>query len=98
MRFIKCCWNNKQDSWLQSDSAGINFHRTAWVQKIKGASEQYIETEKKKREKAYQGTKCGRCPKRVQGSRVPGRISGSSLEEAASKVVELMSLFQMINS
>uniref|UniRef100_A0A8C4VR45 Intersectin 2 n=1 Tax=Gopherus evgoodei TaxID=1825980 RepID=A0A8C4VR45_9SAUR len=28
--------------------------RTAWVQKIKGASEQYIETEKKKREKAYQ--------------------------------------------
>lgn len=29
--------------------------RTAWVQKIKGASEQYIETEKKKHEKAYQG-------------------------------------------
>ena len=29
--------------------------RTAWVQKIKGASEQYIDTEKKKREKAYQG-------------------------------------------
>uniref|UniRef100_A0A8B9GHJ6 Intersectin 2 n=1 Tax=Amazona collaria TaxID=241587 RepID=A0A8B9GHJ6_9PSIT len=28
--------------------------RTAWVQKIKAASEQYIETEKKKREKAYQ--------------------------------------------
>uniref|UniRef100_A0A8C8VMA0 Intersectin 2 n=1 Tax=Pelusios castaneus TaxID=367368 RepID=A0A8C8VMA0_9SAUR len=28
--------------------------RTAWVQKVKGASEQYIETEKKKREKAYQ--------------------------------------------
>ncbi|XP_053139860.1 intersectin-2 isoform X2 [Hemicordylus capensis] len=28
--------------------------RTAWVQKIKGASEQYIETEKKKHEKAYQ--------------------------------------------
>ncbi|XP_056680900.1 intersectin-2 isoform X6 [Monodelphis domestica] len=28
--------------------------RTAWVQKIKGASEQYIETEKKRREKAYQ--------------------------------------------
>ncbi|XP_027623735.1 intersectin-2-like [Tupaia chinensis] len=28
--------------------------RTAWVQKIKGASEQYIDTEKKKREKAYQ--------------------------------------------
>ncbi|XP_032209058.1 intersectin-2 isoform X4 [Mustela erminea] len=30
--------------------------RTAWVQKIKAASEQYIDTEKKKREKAYQGT------------------------------------------
>ncbi|XP_057596406.1 intersectin-2 isoform X6 [Hippopotamus amphibius kiboko] len=29
--------------------------RTAWVQKIKAASEQYIDTEKKKREKAYQG-------------------------------------------
>ncbi|XP_077008369.1 intersectin-2 isoform X1 [Tamandua tetradactyla] len=28
--------------------------RTAWVQKIKTASEQYIDTEKKKREKAYQ--------------------------------------------
>ncbi|XP_062971974.1 intersectin-2 isoform X2 [Elgaria multicarinata webbii] len=28
--------------------------RTAWVQKIKGASEVYIETEKKKYEKAYQ--------------------------------------------
>ncbi|PNJ58701.1 ITSN2 isoform 6, partial [Pongo abelii] len=27
----------------------------AWVQKIKAASEQYIDTEKKKREKAYQG-------------------------------------------
>ncbi|XP_038022011.1 intersectin-1 isoform X3 [Anas acuta] len=30
-----------------------NPHRTAWVQKIKAASELYIETEKKKREKAY---------------------------------------------
>lgn len=30
--------------------------RTAWVQKIKAASEQYIDTEKRKREKAYQGT------------------------------------------
>uniref|UniRef100_A0A7N5P3K0 Intersectin 2 n=1 Tax=Ailuropoda melanoleuca TaxID=9646 RepID=A0A7N5P3K0_AILME len=30
--------------------------RTAWVQKIKAASEQYIDTEKKKREKAYQGS------------------------------------------
>ncbi|XP_042552688.1 intersectin-2 isoform X1 [Dipodomys spectabilis] len=28
--------------------------RTAWVQKIKAASEQYIDTEKRKREKAYQ--------------------------------------------
>uniref|UniRef100_H3AUD3 Intersectin 2 n=1 Tax=Latimeria chalumnae TaxID=7897 RepID=H3AUD3_LATCH len=28
--------------------------RTAWVQKIKGTSEHFIETEKKKREKAYQ--------------------------------------------
>ena len=31
--------------------------RTAWVQKIKAASEQYIDTEKKKREKAYQGSR-----------------------------------------
>lgn len=30
--------------------------RTAWVQKIKAASEEFIETEKKKREKAYQGS------------------------------------------
>ena len=29
--------------------------RTAWVQKIKAASEEFIETEKKKREKVYQG-------------------------------------------
>lgn len=29
--------------------------RTAWVQKIKAASELFIETEKKKREKAYLG-------------------------------------------
>lgn len=28
-----------------------------WVQKIKAASEHFIETEKKKREKAYQGNK-----------------------------------------
>ncbi|XP_053314559.1 intersectin-2 [Spea bombifrons] len=28
--------------------------RTAWVQKIKAASEQYLDTEKKKRERAYQ--------------------------------------------
>ncbi|XP_076834688.1 intersectin-2b [Brachyhypopomus gauderio] len=32
-----------------------NIHeRTAWVQKIKAASEEFIETEKKKRERAYQ--------------------------------------------
>nr|XP_020652410.1 intersectin-2 isoform X2 [Pogona vitticeps] len=36
---------------LKTDS--IN-ERTAWVQKIKSASEHYIETEKKKHEKAYQ--------------------------------------------
>lgn len=32
--------------------------RTMWVQKIKAASEHFIETEKKKREKAYQGKQC----------------------------------------
>lgn len=37
-------------------TVGIALCSTAWVQKIKAASEQYIETEKKKREKAYQGT------------------------------------------
>lgn len=37
-------------------TTGIALCSTAWVQKIKAASEQYIETEKKKREKAYQGT------------------------------------------
>lgn len=31
--------------------------RTAWVQKIKAASELFIETEKKKREKAYLGVR-----------------------------------------
>ena len=34
--------------------------RTVWVQKIKAASEQYIDTEMKKREKAYQGSRW--CP------------------------------------
>ena len=29
--------------------------RTTWVQRIKAASEHFIETQKKKREKAYQG-------------------------------------------
>lgn len=44
-------------SCLQSLGAPFCFSaRTAWVQKIKAASEQYIDTEKKKREKAYQGT------------------------------------------
>ncbi|XP_030058387.1 intersectin-1-like [Microcaecilia unicolor] len=33
--------------------SSLVFARTAWVQKIKAASELYIETEKKKREKAY---------------------------------------------
>lgn len=33
----------------------LYFCRTAWVQKIKAASELFIETEKKKREKAYLG-------------------------------------------
>ncbi|OWK10553.1 hypothetical protein Celaphus_00005351 [Cervus elaphus hippelaphus] len=38
--------------------------QTAWVQKIKAASEQYIDTEKKKREKAYQGSRW--CPGGLQ--------------------------------
>lgn len=33
----------------------LRISRTMWVQKIKAASEHFIETEKKKREKAYQG-------------------------------------------
>uniref|UniRef100_A0A7N5ZTS7 Intersectin 2b n=1 Tax=Anabas testudineus TaxID=64144 RepID=A0A7N5ZTS7_ANATE len=37
---------------LRTDN--INERCTAWVQKIKAASEEFIETEKKKREKAYQ--------------------------------------------
>lgn len=37
-------------------SLHLFFCRTAWVQKIKAASELFIETEKKKREKAYLGT------------------------------------------
>lgn len=35
----------------------LRVSRTMWVQKIKAASEHFIETEKKKREKAYQGNK-----------------------------------------
>lgn len=36
--------------------SNVLFSRTAWVQKIKAASENFIDTEKKKRERAYQGT------------------------------------------
>ena len=42
--------------WESRPKAVFCFSRTAWVQKIKAASEQYIDTEKKKREKAYQGS------------------------------------------
>ena len=42
--------------------------RTAWVQKIKAASEEFIETEKKKREKAYQGSSL-RSQSRADGCR-----------------------------
>lgn len=49
--------------------------RTAWVQKIKAASEQYIDTEKKKREKAYQGS--GSCPAGLEpATRGPGGRGG----------------------
>lgn len=42
---------------FRTKSFSLDFHvcRTAWVQKIKAASELFIETEKKKREKAYLG-------------------------------------------
>ena len=41
---------------LSSDfTTTVVHHRTNWVQRIKAASEVFIETEKKKREKAYQG-------------------------------------------
>lgn len=39
----------------KSISLDCHVCRTAWVQKIKAASELFIETEKKKREKAYLG-------------------------------------------
>uniref|UniRef100_G1PYE2 Intersectin 1 n=1 Tax=Myotis lucifugus TaxID=59463 RepID=G1PYE2_MYOLU len=50
-----------RSSWPSGQTAGASRSsppsvfpsRTAWVQKIKAASELYIETEKKKREKAY---------------------------------------------
>lgn len=57
-------------SWLTWEVRGkaakavLCFPRTAWVQKIKAASEQYIDTEKKKREKAYQGSRA--CPGRLE--------------------------------
>lgn len=40
---------------LKSVRVSSLLRRTAWVQKIKAASELFIETEKKKREKAYLG-------------------------------------------
>ena len=54
--------------------------RTAWVQKIKAASEQYIDTEKKKREKAYQGSRW--CPRGLQFAipGCPGDWVGSQLQ------------------
>lgn len=65
-------------------TVGIALCSTAWVQKIKAASEQYIETEKKKREKAYQGTKflfpSHLCQKLEQGQfwRMPQCLCGNS--------------------
>lgn len=68
--------------------------RTAWVQKIKAASEQYIDTEKKKREKAYQGS--GSCPAGWEpATRGPwgagvvagGESSSSGLSAATASVV-----------
>lgn len=57
--------------------------RTAWVQKIKAASEQYIDTEKKKREKAYQGSQL--CPgwwePATRGPWGAGARVGSSLQD-----------------
>lgn len=43
------------NQWLVRIPACLCFFRTAWVQKIKVASEEFIETEKKKRDKVYQG-------------------------------------------
>uniref|UniRef100_A0A4X2KIG7 Intersectin 2 n=1 Tax=Vombatus ursinus TaxID=29139 RepID=A0A4X2KIG7_VOMUR len=55
--------------------------RTAWVQKIKGASEQYIETEKKRREKAYQA--------RSQKSSGIGRLMVHVIEASELKACKL---------
>lgn len=62
--------------------------RTAWVQKIKAASEQYIDTEKKKREKAYQGSRGvpGRVGTSHQGALGTGRGPSFRAQAAASAV------------
>lgn len=52
--------------------------RTAWVQKIKAASEQYIDTEKKKREKAYQGS--WPCPGQWEPATKGPRGAGAGLD------------------
>lgn len=54
------------------------------MQKIKAASELYIETEKKKREKAY----LGNGPKRLgrEDHRVPPRVSGTGTRACAEAV------------
>ncbi|XP_068181807.1 intersectin-2b isoform X2 [Antennarius striatus] len=52
--------------------------RTAWVQKIKVASEEYIETEKRKRERAYQASRS------VKGSGI-GRLLVTILEATELK-------------
>uniref|UniRef100_A0A1A8H244 Intersectin 2b n=1 Tax=Nothobranchius korthausae TaxID=1143690 RepID=A0A1A8H244_9TELE len=54
--------------------------RTAWVQKIKVASEEFIETEKKKREKIYQG-------RSVKASGI-GRLLVTILEATELKAVK----------
>uniref|UniRef100_A0A9L0S2E3 Intersectin 2 n=1 Tax=Equus caballus TaxID=9796 RepID=A0A9L0S2E3_HORSE len=57
--------------------------RTAWVQKIKAASEQYIDTEKRKREKAYQGSRW--CPGGLEpAARGPGEGMGLTLRTQAA--------------
>lgn len=61
--------------------SAFSFPRTAWVQKIKAASELYIETEKKKREKAYLGNgvlAAGPCRAGQEASPGPGALSPQS--------------------
>ena len=62
--------------------------RTAWVQKIKAASEQYIDTEKKKREKAYQGSRgcLGGLEPATGGALGTGRGPGFRAQAAAPAV------------